>query len=518
MKIKSIFMILIILTLGLSVTGCNIDGAMPVVIPLEESVKEIINSKGENYDFLSDDLYNIKMEELIQTILSKLETYKITYKLGNLDEDGIPELAVFIQRNPEDTKDQGLLQVYKFNGERYVMIDEIGMNYDNVNYGMEIGKISESQQGLLINNQVGAHSGITYGFILEDDKLKSILNDKKLNLLSVYTSNEIRDIDNDGILDFSIFTIDPETEEPNAVDSDKITIWYKWDGVDGGTLTKVDRIEADLDSDSSMFQQINSLIKTNELAALKSFTENQSLLSYVDNTVLLTNYIEHLQNTVNSRNSKIQRLLDGYQSGYLLNEYGLSIDRLNELEYLKRQKTLENEIQLNDSLIFHLELGYKLKTSEGRYYYAIDYSKLIQNLGDSISKEYRDYLNILALNSNEPYIIGDNLMISSEKLGDRIAVLEKFLITYPYSSYMEEIEDLYKSCNEFFIFGDINNPNFDLNSNKIKDKVLDTWKAYIKKYPDSYMSYILNKLTADIEANQNILSSKIKENFNNTIK
>lgn len=518
MKIKSIFMVLIILTLGLFVTGCNIEGVMPVAIPLEESVKEIINSKGENYDFLSDDLYNIKMEELIQTILSKLKTYKITYKLGDLDGDSIPELAVFIERNPEDTKDEGLLQIYKFNGERYVRIDSIPMNYDNNNYGIEIGKISESQQGLLINNQVGAHSGITYGFILEDGKLKSILNEKKLNLLSVYTSNGIRDIDNDGILDFSVYTIDPETEEQSAVGSDKITLWYKWDGVDGGILTRVDRNEPTLNTDSEIFEEINSLIPTNELVALRSLIENQSLLSNVDNTALLTNYIEHLENNMDSRNIKIQRLLNSYQSGYLLNEFGLSVDRLNELEYLKRDKTLENEIKLNDTLIFNLELGYKLKSSEGKYYYAIDYSKLIQGLGDSITKEYRDYLNILALNSNEPYIIGDNLMLSSEKLGDRIAVAEKFLITYPYSNYIEEVEDIYKSYNEFFIFGDINSPNFDLDSNKIQDQVLVNWQAFIEKYPNSYMSYILNRLSVDITNNQNILTSEIKENFKHTIK
>lgn len=518
MKTKSVFLALIILTLGLFITACNIERSMPVAIPLEGSIKEIINSKGDNYDFLSDELYNIKMEELIQTILSKVKSYKIVYKLGNLDQDSIPELAVFIERNPEDTQDQGLLQIYKFNGERYEIIDEIQMNYDNVNYGMEIGKISETQQGLLINNQVGAHSGITYGFILKDGKLKSILNDKKLNLLSVYTSNEIRDIDNDGILDFSIFTIDPETEEQSSLGSDKITLWYKWDGIDGGVLTRVDRDELDFDSDKVIFRQINSLIATNELVAYRNLIENQSLMSYVDNTNLLTAYIHQLDKTIDNRNMEIQELFNNYQSGYLLNEYGLSIDRLNELEYLKREKTLINEINLKNTLVYNLELGYKLRSSEGKYYYTIDYPKIIQSFGDSISKEYRDYLNILGLNSIEPYLIGDNLMISSEKLGDRIAITEKFLITYPYSSHIQEIEDIYKSYNKYFIFGDTNSPNFDPELNKIQEVVLNNWQAYIEKYPYSYISDILKELAVDIENNQNILTTEIKNNYNHIYK
>lgn len=523
MKIKLIFLCLIILTLGLFIAGCNLERAMPVVISLEESIKEIINSKGEDYNFLSDELYNKKMEELIQAILSKLKSYKIVYKLGNLDEDSIPELAVFVERNPEDIKDQGLLQIYKFNGERYEIIDEIPMNYDNNNYGMEIGKISENQQGLLFNNQVGAHSGMTYGYILKEGKLKSILNDKKLNLLSIYTSNEIRDIDNDGILEFSIFTINPETEEQSAVGSDKITLWYKWNGIDGGILTRVDRDEPTIESNSEIFKEINSLIKTNESTAYRSLIENQSLLSYIDNTILLTNYIKELEKTMASKTIEIQRLFNSYQSGYLLNESAtssgrLSIDRLNELEYLKREKTLENELELKNSLILNLELGYKLRSSEGKYYYAIDYLKLIQNLEDSISKEYRDYLNILSLDTNEPYLIGDNLMLSPDKLGDRINILENFLLTYPYSTYILEIENIYKSYSKYFIFGDSNSPNFDPDSNKIQQGVLDNWNLYIEKYPYSYISDILNGLTLDIKNNQNIISPETKEKYNHIYK
>lgn len=514
MKIKLVFMLLIILSIGIIISGCGIDTAMPAIIPLEESVKEIINSKGENYDFLEDELYNIKMEELIQTILAKLESYKIVYKLGNLDEDNIPELAVFIERNPDDLKDQGLLQIYKFNGTGYVVIDEIQMNYDNNNYAMEIGKISEDQQGLLISNQVGAHSGITYGFILEDGKLKSILNQKKLNLLSIYTNNEIRDIDKDGILDFSIFAINPETEEQSAVGSDKITLWYKWDGIDSGILTRVDSDIHELESDKELLEEINALININEAQAFKALVEDQNLISYIDNTILLTNYISHLEDTIEDRNTEIQKLVNNYQTGFLLNEYGFSIDRLNDLDYLKRGNVLEEEFELNQHLISNLELGYKLRSSEGKYYYSIDYSKLIESLGNSISKEYRDYLGILAFNVNEPYLIGDNLMLTPEKLGYRINFLEKFLITYPYSNFIQQIENTYKSYNKYFIFGDDNNNNFIQNSNQIKDGVIDNWDLYIEKYPNSYLSDILAELSTDIKMNQNIITSEITEKYN----
>ncbi len=513
MKIKSLFIATIVLILGLFTSGCNVSKSMPVVIPLEESVKEIIVSKGENYDFLEDELYNLKMEELIQSILSRLKSYKIVYKLGNLDEDTIPEIAVFIERDPDDIEDQGFLQIYKFNGVGYELIDEIAMNYDNNNYQMEIGKISEDQNGLLMNNQVGAHSGITYGFILEDGKLKSILNDKKLDLLSVYTSNEIKDLDDDGILEFSVFTIDPETVEQSSVGSDKITLWYNWDGIDGAILKDVEREILVPDSDTKIFRSIKSLIPSNNKKALTELIANKKSLSYIDNTLLLMDYIEHLNENLNEKNIEIQKLFANYQSGYLLNEYGLSLDRLNELEYLTRENTLENESDLKNVLIHNLNLGLKLKSSVGKYFYVIDYTKLSNSMGDYISKEYRDYINILALDINEPYLIGDSLMISQEILGDRLNLLEKFKVNYPYSNYFSEVSNLYTSYSKIFIFGDMNNPNFDLETNKVKEEVLIHWEEYIEKYPNSYMTDILSKITLDIKNNQNILTPDLREKY-----
>ena len=74
---------------------------------------------------------------------------------------------------------------------------------------------------------------MTYGFIVEEGKLKSILNPRKVNLVSIFTENRIEDIDGDGILEFSVYTVDPETEDSSVEGSDKMTLWYQWDGKTG---------------------------------------------------------------------------------------------------------------------------------------------------------------------------------------------------------------------------------------------------------------------------------------------
>ena len=52
MKVKSLFILTIILILGIFASGCSGSKSLPVVIPLEESVKEIIISKGDNYHYI----------------------------------------------------------------------------------------------------------------------------------------------------------------------------------------------------------------------------------------------------------------------------------------------------------------------------------------------------------------------------------------------------------------------------------------------------------------------------------
>ena len=214
--------LIIILVLSLFIIACISQKAMPTTLNLEDSIYEIIISKGENYNFLKDKIYIEYMEKLINQLTNKDSTLPDTYTLGNLNDDNIPELVIFNEKNPNDVKDEGSLEVYGFNESKYILLDTINMGFDISNYEMKIGNISEKQRGLLLNNNIGTHSGVTYGFILENGKLKQIINNKKVPLISLYNENEIKDINNDGILNFSVISIDPETENTTIKGSDKM--------------------------------------------------------------------------------------------------------------------------------------------------------------------------------------------------------------------------------------------------------------------------------------------------------
>ena len=243
MKLKYIFILLALLMTGILTSSCNQIQGLPTVVALEDSIKEVISSKGKNYDFLNDKQYMSKMSDLVDLLVDNKLIKEEHFKIANLNEDNIPELVVFRQRNPEDVNDQGALEVYGFINDKYSLLSRVSMNYDNTNYALVIGKVGPEQNGILLNNQAGSQSAITYGFILDDGNLVSILNPNKINLVSINTENEIKDMDKDGILEFSIITIDPESNMADNKTIDRIKYWYKWDGKDGADLVKFEKIK-----------------------------------------------------------------------------------------------------------------------------------------------------------------------------------------------------------------------------------------------------------------------------------
>ncbi len=512
MNKKYVFLLLIILITSVFISGCKTVPAnfVPEHVPLEDSIKEIILSKGKDYDFLTDELF-----------MQKVNTLGLSrdFAVGNLDDDNIPELVVFIERNPEDTEDPGELQVYKFNGEKYALLNSISMNYDKSNYLLIVGKIAEDQNGIFLSNEVGTHSTVNYGFILENGKLKSILNHKKIGLISTYTKNEIKDVNMDGILEFSIYTNDPESIDQSAEESNKIVLWYKWDSKDSGELIQVERFAQEKSMSKDNVTRIEDL-GLKDIEILPYLLQNQQEFNKFDFSYLLEEYIGFLKTKLENKSNELNSLFVKYQNGnnmdYLSDQYGLSLERLNDMEYLKREKILQSEPELKKHLIENLSMGYRLETSEGIYYYKINNQKLVDLFGNNITNEFRDYLKLMAKESSTPYIIEENKMIAREKLAEKIVEIEIFRRTYPYSKYIEEVDSVYKNYVSTFLFGSNITPNYDKDFIYSKE-ILEAFKNIESKYTDFYFSDILELFINQLNASQNFLNDSLKEIIENTM-
>ena len=514
---------LILLFLSIFTIACSTKEKVQVM-PLtnEPTIKEIITSKDIDYDFLSDETYMEYMKNLGEYLTADNSSENIQYTIGNLDNDHIPELVVFNQRDPNITTDEGSLELYQFNGEKYVSIDKISMNYDHDNYQLVIGKISKDKSGLLLNNTVGAHSGLTYGFVLENGKLKSIFNENKTSLISVYPENEIKDIDEDGILEFSIYSIDPETTDTSLSGADKLTLWYKWDGEDSANLIDFNRHDSkEKFSNKEIFNTALELIDNDFSSALVYMKENKNQLSNENNSELLEKYINKLYLQSFDRDIQVQSLFDMYQyfesADFLFNKYMISIDTLNSLEYLNREKVLKDEEELKLHLIESLNLGYRLETGEGLYYYTVNHKSFLSEFRDNITKEYADYLNILALNSTEPFLKDGSLMISIESLEERILLVESFKKVYPYSEFIPKISEIYKSYVFTYFYGDVHNSNIEYNTFKYNESALKILETAMKKYEFTTFGDIIKEFVTGLKANNNILNDEIRGNLTRRI-
>lgn len=510
---------ILVLILGLSLftVACSSKEALPMKLNLEESIIDIISSKGEDYDFLNDELYIKSVENLMNEL-----TKNNNYVLGNLDGDNIPELVVFNEKDSQDLEDEGSLEVYSFDGTEYALLDKINMGFDNSNYEMKIGKISENQRGLFLNNNIGTRAGLTYGFILEDGKFKSILNDKKIPLISVYAENEIKDINNDGILNFSIITIDPETEEITIDESDKITLWYKWNGKDSGTLVDIERKDySEKDSNKEFYYMGKDIISKDFTNSLEFIVENQDEFSKYDLTTLIKNYIEKLNNLAFERGTEINELFikdeKNQNVNYVSGSFSANLDNLNSIEYLSREKILKDSEEIKKHLINNINLGFKLNMSEGMYYYLVDYQKFLNLFKENILNEYMDYLEIMAFNSNQPFMEDGSLLISQEELIERILYIESFKMIYPYSDLLVETQELYTNHINVYFFGDLHNPNFDYNTKIMKEEALERFKEVSNKLEHTGFSYIINDFVLWLEENNNIVDDSIKEKLYNRL-
>lgn len=507
------------LVLGLSffIISCSNKETLPMKLNPEDSLKEIILSKGENYDFLKDDVYIESMENLADELSSGSN-----YAIGDLDGSNIPELVIYIEKDSSDVNHEASLEVYSFNGSKYNLSDKFNMGFDNSNYDMKIGRISENQRGLLLNNNIGTHSGLTYGFIFENGKLKSILNDKKSLLISIYTENEIMDINNDGILNFSIVTIDPETEDITIEGSDKMTLWYKWNGKDSVTLVDVERKDySKKPSNKEIFNKAKALIAEDFVYALSFMVANKEELSKYDNSMLVKRYIEKLDEVSFEKGIEINNLFlkDGkdINLAHISGNFLVDMDNLNSKEYLRREKTLTDNEDAKIHLIENINLGFKLNMSEGMYYYLVDYQKFIDLFSENILHEYMDYLKILAFNSNKPFMDDGSLTISQEQLIERILFVESFKILYPYSELLPEVHEYYSNYINIYFFGDLHNPNFDYQTKIMKEEVLEELRAATKKYEFTNFAYIINDFLLWLKENNNVVDDGIREKLHNIL-
>jgi len=536
MNNKIYYLLLLTIIAGLVLSGCGSGNQEMTTMSVEDSVESFFPF---DQSLLESDFSREKIENYILSINPNVNTKAGHYAIGDLTGDDIPEIAMYIERDPKNIDDQGSLLVYTYDSSTYLMTDRTPMNYDNTNYILKIGNLDEGTSGILLSNQVGSKAGVTYGYILEDGRLKSVLNPKKVNLFSVTTSNRVEDIDGDGILEFSIHSIDPETSPGEPSEAETIELWYKWNGKDSADVISV--AGASIQNTPMMASRKESGLSDNEdnFSIMSSPEDSGPAQSQVDEPSPGTvEYLDHLMEIKDGYTSRelTDRLEDhlaslqvnkGYRSldiatmfskyvkeytfDSFFQKYGLSQERLNDMEYLQRDRILQSEPDLKEMLIRNRRLGYILIVESDRYNYVIDSKMFIDGFGGNMTNEFRKYLQIMSREASLPHTREGVLRISKEELATRIVEIEGFRLTYSYSKFLDEVLELYQDYMNSILYITGDGLVFNQDTGVFVGDSRQGLQDIVNNHPDTNMSDVINLMLQEVKRSSGAITPATRD-------
>lgn len=166
-----------------------------------------------------------------------------------------------------------------------------------------------------------------------------------------------------------------------------------------------------------------------------------------------------------------------------------------------QNKELKDEVQLLYSNM------YKLQNLEGNFYPVIDYAKL-KTYKDHITEEWKDYLAIQSLDSEERPMSDGALNISFDELADRILKTEGYLNQYIDSQRQSEMLENYEYKINAYLKGLPSTSIMDVVTGEIKEEVLSSYQktSNMENYMTSHMVY---EYLEAIKANEYIIDENI---------
>lgn len=110
---------------------------------------------------------------------------------------------------------------------------------------------------------------------------------------------------------------------------------------------------------------------------------------------------------------------------------------------------------------------------------------LYKNFSQYLSKDWQTYLNILNMEHQKPYYVGERawLIIKPDELRNRIVYVEKIIIKYPYFERKKELKKLVECGYQYTYF--YNNKHGDEKGQKSDPELIKSYENFLKYNKDS---------------------------------
>jgi hypothetical protein len=147
-------------------------------------------------------------------------------------------------------------------------------------------------------------------------------------------------------------------------------------------------------------------------------------------------------------------------------DFSLSPDMIGEIEDVDLRATVQ------DAYDNH----YKLISREGQVEAVIDYSSL-KEYQEKVTDEWKEYIDIMAIESDEPPFNDGALVITFDELAERILRIENYLNRYISGPRQDQLLELYENRLTAYYKGLPNTPIAAYDSGEILDNVYKSYES-----------------------------------------
>lgn len=258
--------------------------------------------------------------------------------------------------------------------------------------------------------------------------------------------------------------------------------------------------EVEDDEKAVIMEEFQNIVESdNEPIKTKNFIdENIGKLSQLEGDKMIDALEKSLEKHLEKYTDKILALDKKFE---LMDIAGSELFFPEEkIKDIKDEKLREEVKKLYDSM-------YKLINLEGSFYPYIDYFKL-QAYSNNITDEWKEYLGIRAMDSNDPPLVDAGLRIGYGELANRIIKAENYLNKYIDSQRQDEMLLNYENKLRIYLKGIDNSPIADPDTKKIYDDVLDSY-VNTSHMENHVTAHILYKYVEELETNNYIIDEDI---------
>jgi hypothetical protein len=152
---------------------------------------------------------------------------------------------------------------------------------------------------------------------------------------------------------------------------------------------------------------------------------------------------------------------------------------------------------------------YKLVNLEGEFYPIIDYAKL-KTYNNNITDEWKEYIAVRAMDSDEIPFADGSMRISFEELANRLLKTENFLNKYVAGPRQDEMTGLYEIKLNAYLKGLPNTPIADSSSKTISEEVMKSYESTsnMEGYITAHLTY---QYIETIKANNSKIDNAVLE-------